>query len=632
VHALLLFITATAFVAETAIAAPAGVDSESTRYWKPYVITPEQDQRVAKVQAIFQRLLRAWDSTRVEPVLYVVKSGDGPWAASLDDGSVLLSSEALVAKPMLDGETGDDRLAFVLAHELAHQRAGHLWHRQFFRLAGAQPPEARRKMLAGLQSGTQDWAALEDKEAQADHDGLVLMSVVGFNPFSIVDKEDFFSAWVENIWGVSCEDAAAGSEERKACNQAETRAIRTRIQLRDLAVQTTLFELGVQAYVAGEYPQARRYFIAFGRAYSGRVVHTNIGLTNLAEAQERIQQLADYGEDTGPPFVYPLILGSSPLSSADRMIAKGGSSTRGLQGGPQLSDAQRAQLHNTIDHLLDEAVHSFEQAVRIDPDDRQSYIHLACAYLIADNAPMARGILEGKYRPRFGNDKESDLLLAMTTAKEGHSERAVSRLSEMQHRYAASAAQENDDELLLYTLYHNLATLLQRQGDDKRAQSLWRDLAQTSKHNSDPTLFRLAVAQLQHRAPETTGSSAVRVHGHVLGDVVADTASAVSLANGSEVWIEGERNLLYRFADGASLLVNAKRQVAAAWQQGGEAPPKTDLNIGETADRIFHRYGIPSRRIVTERGEYYAYDGIGLAVLVEGQHIKGWFIYDRSST
>lgn len=41
-------------------------------------------------ESVFDRLLRAWDKSRVEPSLFVVKSDVGPWAASLSDGIVNL--------------------------------------------------------------------------------------------------------------------------------------------------------------------------------------------------------------------------------------------------------------------------------------------------------------------------------------------------------------------------------------------------------------------------------------------------------------------------------------------------------------------------------------------------------------
>lgn len=64
--------------------------TQSITYWRTFSINAEQDDAVAVAESVFDRLLRAWDKSRVEPSLFVVKSDVGPWAASLSDGIVNL--------------------------------------------------------------------------------------------------------------------------------------------------------------------------------------------------------------------------------------------------------------------------------------------------------------------------------------------------------------------------------------------------------------------------------------------------------------------------------------------------------------------------------------------------------------
>ena len=179
--------------------APPTDPTQSITYWKPHTISPRHDALVQKAQSIFTVLLRAWDSSRLEPSLYVVESAAGPWAASLADGNILLSKAAIETCLNFGADRAEHLLAFILAHELAHQRADDLWHQRFFRLVGNQSPEAAKKMLRGLQLDDKLVANIEQKEAQADHDGLIMMASVGYDPYQILDKKDFFTAWVENI-------------------------------------------------------------------------------------------------------------------------------------------------------------------------------------------------------------------------------------------------------------------------------------------------------------------------------------------------------------------------------------------------------------------------------------------------
>lgn len=76
-------------------APPSNRPEDSITYWKPFVILPDEDSKVKDAHAIFNRLLSGWKESRIAPTLYVVHSDAGPWAASLDDGSVLLSREAI---------------------------------------------------------------------------------------------------------------------------------------------------------------------------------------------------------------------------------------------------------------------------------------------------------------------------------------------------------------------------------------------------------------------------------------------------------------------------------------------------------------------------------------------------------
>jgi hypothetical protein len=68
---------------------------QSIGYWKVHTLSVEEDSRVELAQNVFTRLLRAWDNSRVAPGLYVINSTANAWAASLADGNILLSLEAI---------------------------------------------------------------------------------------------------------------------------------------------------------------------------------------------------------------------------------------------------------------------------------------------------------------------------------------------------------------------------------------------------------------------------------------------------------------------------------------------------------------------------------------------------------
>lgn len=84
---------------------------ESITYWKTFEISIDEDPMVKEAAQVFERLLLGWEETRIAPELHVVRSDKGPWAASLDDGTILLSREAIDVCWKIGKRGGHDRLA-----------------------------------------------------------------------------------------------------------------------------------------------------------------------------------------------------------------------------------------------------------------------------------------------------------------------------------------------------------------------------------------------------------------------------------------------------------------------------------------------------------------------------------------
>jgi len=598
---------------------------QTVSYWKPYVISPAKDPGAARAQRVFANLLRTWDDTRVEPSLYVVDSTRGPWAASLADGNILLSRAAIDITLEQGVSRADHLLAFVLAHELVHQRADDLWHHKFFRLVGSQSPERQRELQRGLSLQGQALPDLERREAQADHDGLILMATVGYDPFVVIDgptdtaasgtdrQNDFFTRWVENLWAIPCqrENRQNSTTDRNAaaCAQAHTRAARSRAQLDAIATQATLFELGAQAFGAGHWQQARRYFSAYGREFPSRAVHLNIGLTHLAQALDIYDRLHASGSRSGPRFFYPLQLELRPEATPQ----SSGGQTRG--------DAEQ-RLHRHARH----AVQSFERALRLEPEHRNSYLQLVIAHLLADNLPMARGVLQGNYLPRFGKDPAASLLLAMIRAREGDLDGANKDLQKLLTRLETEPSSLDNSpwpaELLIHSSFRNTVALAKARGKGSEIPRLWQRMARLAQASHLPLLFRLAIehvrpGSLQNRPPAWTP----KIRGARLGDLVRSTARRNSF------WLDGETLSIYRFDDGARWVVDSKGQLVNAWQHGGQSRLGNKLALGDTADRPLKVLGPPTRRVELVSGTYLAYDALGLAIHIEDGYIGGWYLY-----
>ena len=605
-----------ALPAYTANLVPPDDPRQSITYWKPHSLTPAQHPDVQLALDVFDSLLRTWDDARVAPNLFVVNSDAGPWAASLADGNILLSKSAIDICKRYGREKAEHLLAFVLAHELAHQRADDLWHHKFFRLAGAQTPQVQRQMLRGLSAD--DMVDLERREAQADHDSLIMMATVGYDPHQVLQGKDFFTVWAESLWSGQCGEQAGGVPQQ-ACQQAQSRAARTSAQLQKVAQQATLYEMGIQQMIAGNLQPARRYLQAFGRDYPSREVYTSLGATFFLEALQVHERMLQEGLLTQPAFFYPLLLDAHPALPGDAGTKRGNRQQR------------LKQLQQQRSNLLRKAIDAYEKAQQLVPDHPAAFFMAALCYLLDNNTYMTRGVLQGKYLNRFGSDTAVDMLLAMTGAQEGDKKQALA-----QYQQIVQAIEERDYSpsllprtLYIYTAYYNLAVLLDETGRSREKQSLWRRLAQRSQRRGDSVLFRLALTQMGTESAQQASLSRQR-NGAGKLEKMFDKAGGKSVSR-SHFWLEGEQLTLQIFANGSRLVTGSGDRVLANWRDPGDTEPGLPLSIGDSADRPLKLLGMPDRQVHLTSGDYLIFDDLGLAIHVNNGHVAGWFKYRKEN-
>lgn len=588
---------------------------QSISYWKAHTIEADRDEAVALAQRVFARLLRAWDNSRVEPGLYVVRTRKSAWAASLADGNILLSREAIDIALSPGQQRGEHLLAFILAHELAHQRSDDLWHQRFFRSLRVQDNEQRARLLDGLPLNTGLVLDIEQLEAQADRDGLVMMASVGFDPWQVLEQGNFFTRWVESIWNLTC-DQPGSNEFQHACSQARTRALRAQVQLNSVAGQSVIYDLGVQAMVARNYSLARHYFTLFGREFPGRAIMSAIGTSYLAEAMEIRQRLDGLAQNKRIGFYFPLLLDGS-LEITDR----GESIKRSV------TDIEMEKLQADLRDRVEYAVRFLERAIRLDPDYRPPYLSIAIAHLVGRNQYLVNGVLQGRYIPQFGNDAAVRMLLALNHSLEGDHDTAITGLVAILDDQESVAAQTAfAPDLLNYTVAFNLARIYRFVQRAEKVQPLWQGIALDAQARGRAFLFRLALQRLDAR-PELDDEgldAAPTVKGVRLGDRKPRDDSPHQV---SELWIEGEQYHVYVYQDGARYISANNGEIISASQMGGQRMLGGVIGIGESADRPLKALGIPDRRLQLTSGEYIAYDRYGVALKIDDNRVRGWFLY-----
>ena len=587
-------------------------DPEQTlAYWKPYIVNPDTDNRVEVAQQVFDELLKTWDGTRIEPVLHVVDTKSGPWAASLLDGTVLLSVSAIDVCKKIGGKKYQHLLAFVLAHELSHQRTDDLWHFKFFRLVGVQQAQIQARLLEGIELDQKKFLKIEKQEVQADQDGLTLMTMVGYDPYTVLEKNSFFKAWVENIWDKPCDMVSeySATSIAKACKKAGVRAARAKAHLEKIATESSLYQLGVEAFVAGKYSLSRKYFKAYGRLYPGHVVHNSIGMSYLFEVMELNKQIAKHENMRHLDFVYPMLLDLNPVSIVKK---------RGTLANEEKSKAKRKQREK----LIGSAVLVFEKAIKLSPEYRPAYLNLIVSYLLNDNTPMARGILLGKYKKIFGTDIEYEMLTVMVAA--------INKQKNTGNKFKKLVSIVMSDlsgyhTTQIYSVLKNASIYWQYNGDDNQAENVWKQAAMELKSFGDPLLFKLALAELK-----SFGSKTVKLNNDlekIRITIDNDLKSASDIKKSHFFWYQGEKIFVSHNEQGDHFIISEKGKRLSSQMMLDGSVKLAGLKAGDNVLRSYIRFGAPDRRVYLLSGEYIAYDKAGIGLYVKNNIIQSWFVY-----
>ena len=591
--------------------------------WRNHIV-PQEDKDAAMAYKVFDRLLQARPSMLIPPSLYVIDHSDAPVAALLEDGIIVLNQSAIQLSLKYGKEEGEARLAFVLAHELSHQSSHDLWQRKLQRFVGRRPEEERRDIFRGLQTDDLSFESLERKETLADRNGLVLMMLAGYDPTAVVTQADFFKEWVEHHWGIDCYIDNVTDSVKLACKQANSRTKRALVKLQEVVNQATLFELGMQAYVAGKYSLARKYFVSFGHEFPAHAVHTNIALTYLGEVRALQKKLPSDQADLIHQLRYPFVLESAPsaLKHVQATVRSGEVS---------LSKREIEGIQKEIKEKVNLASLAFEKALQITPNDKQSYFHLISSYLIAGNLPMARGVLLGKYIPKYSEDKAALFLQATAESIDGNYEKAEGLFLRAIDALNSQALKDSafNEASLFYSVYYNYALLLAKLDREAEVKKLWFDFAKYSQRTNKSTLFHFAREQIKQRtlASRNGIKATSSIYGFRLGQTLVEQQLPSQNFVFSTIWMEGQQLGVVRMSNGAVYGINKDRKLVAAWQDGGLAKLDSGIKIGSKSDRINTVYGAPSRQILSSTGLYLAYDNYNLAFHVIDGEVAGWFIY-----
>ena len=259
-------------------------------YYKDYSETDgKNDPRVQRVFAVFERVKDAADKVASRrPRLFIIKTRSEPFAMALPDGVIIINPKTLdICYTGVDEETGDQRTAFILGHELAHLANNDFMHWEAFQaLKENGTKEDNKDIVPIFKPSPEESKELKKKELMADKIGALYASMAGYDISGLLaKKDDFLYKWVRqsgigNIY-----------DEGLTHPSLENRLKFVRAQLMAVVQQIELFNAGVLLYQVGNYQDGVDAFLEFAKTYPAREVFNNIGACYFNLALQRLHDI-----------------------------------------------------------------------------------------------------------------------------------------------------------------------------------------------------------------------------------------------------------------------------------------------------------------------------------------------------
>ncbi len=563
-------------------------------YWRTTYqeLKPKDDPRAAKAHAIFERLVQvAGKRPWTVPRLYII--ADEPWDMSLpiaiQDGWIILS-KGVLERCYRHPKWGDDRLAFILAHELAHQLQDDLWHIRFFEaLKGAVSPE----FLSEIQRGTNETSHVLARELQADEHGIIYAAMAGFNTQAIVSGNhdvNFFTDWVQaldprRIIGVPVD---------RRDSTAQRRAEALRAALRRVGDETVAFQAGLWFYYAGNYPQAIRAFDHFRTVFPSREVHHNLAVSHHQLALQAYRKW----QPKAQTFPFHLSLAIEPLTLASQIYL---GRTRGL--GNELT----RQFHQ---HLK-EAIRWYREALSQDATYTPAALNLGAAF-----------VLRGVHAPKPGLHPDFAEAISILSRALEHAPQSAELLNnlgvalfydERAKRAQTTLTQARTLAPAYAAPVFNLAMMAraeQRDAEARRYQRLYQTLAPPATRPSSKTNPR-----------EET------VAGVIPGAVQKELPARWGKPARGIVQLDGTHYTLATYPVGIMTLAQDGEILMIRVQAGFRETSARGIQLGNRADYVLARYGPPSRRHSLPHGGNWAYDAQRIAFQLRAGQVVSWLRY-----
>jgi tetratricopeptide (TPR) repeat protein len=574
---------------------------EQIEYWRKRYpeLTSAQDPRAARAHAILAQLVQVAGKRDIEPRLFITAREPLEMVPpiAIQDGWIILSKGVLDIC-YRESTWGEHRLAFVLAHELAHHLQNDLWHLRL--LDVLETPKTRSAVppafLDKFRESTETPGHVFAREVQADQHGMLYAAMAGFAPAAIVSADqgvNFFVDWVRAL-----DPRRLDTQQVRPTLEGRAEALRT--LLREIANQSAAFQAGLWWYYAGDYPQAIQAFDTFRTAmarwapavFAGREVYQNLAASHHQLALQAYRAW----HPTAPPFPFQLAVTIDPLTRASQVYLE---RTRGQSAEP----AAQFRQH------LEAAMRWYREALALDP-----------RYTLAAGNLGAALLLHAAHPPKAAPHPdvvEAVSLLTRALEQAPQDPNLLTTLGvawwydERPERARQALAQATTLAPTLAAPVFNLGVLARLEHRDTGAQ---RYPAASAQLTASPA-----------PAPASPRPSAETVAGMRPGMPEHDAPASWGRSTRSEVKMDGKLFTVATYPAGIMTLTTQHGEILMLSVRDGYRGTSTQgIALGSPANEVLARYGPPTRRHDLPRGQSWAYEAHRIAFQLRDGQVVSW--------
>jgi len=580
---------------------------ERLDYWQNNFeeLTVEEDPRAGKAHDIFNRLLRvAGQRPGVVPRLFIAKSESSniPLAFAIPDGGVVITRKILNICYM-EESIGDDRLAYVLAHEIAHQLKDDFWHMKFFQAVELSRDDEKddNELLEEIREIAGETDKVLAKELQADEHGIVYASMAGFDTNAIITADDsvnFFEFFYRALDPTNVKGVPKDSTHPTPGQRAQT----VKARLRQVVEKAELFELGLLFYQAGRPEEAALFFGEFLRFFPGREVYHNLAASHHLIALKHYRKWK--GEDKGLFFRLSLTVATETRASKIQ-----------LRGGASGSDNPDERLFK--EHLEKSVAH-YKMAISQDPAFILSYNNLGSALLLLDEPYKAIGTFKDALKINPENaEVMNNLGVAYYLAENpSKAEQTLNKALKLDPSF----------NLVLF----NLGKVAFDEDDRESAERYWAAYLKTDSSSRWAIYARESLSIEEHYKPAAKPdvTEAENIFGIEAGsweDEIPNDWSSDQLVK--KFSVQEEAHLMIQYGNGLLTVWQDDELLIALTPENYEGQSAGGISLGSTENDLHDRYGPPIRSIDMSQWASWIYPSQEVAFQVRGGKVISWMIY-----